>query len=86
MTAMKSFALAVGALLIPLIAEAAPVLRVVDEQGQPVKQFEFMIHTANDGYSRWTKGANGEVDASDVQTYRRATMMDVLVRADGTLD
>ncbi|MEX2317502.1 MAG: TlpA disulfide reductase family protein [Pirellulales bacterium] len=80
---MKSIALTLCVIFSSACVFAGPNLRVVDEQGQPVKQFEFMIHTANDGYSRWMKGADGAADASDVQSYQRATAIDVLVRADG---
>src|SRR5687767_5117981 len=67
--------------LTPLLALAAPAVQVVDEAGQPVPRFEFMVHTEGDGYTRWAADEEGTI--SWEQTFPRSPRVDVLLRADG---
>jgi hypothetical protein len=66
------------------IAAADPVLRVLNEAGQPIERFEVMIHTASDGYDRWAVGLDGEFEiAPRLRSYAKAAAVDVIVRAEG---
>lgn len=54
---------------------------IVDEQGQPVAQFESMLNTADQGCTRWEKGIDGVYESHD--GFREAQVVDLLVRAEG---
>lgn len=57
-------------------------ISVVDETGATVHRYEVMWHTAGSGCSEWKSSWGGEWEYFDVLT-RDASVVDVLVRADG---
>ena len=57
---------------------SAAQIKVVDEMGATVEHYEMMWHTADGGYSRWSRGSD-ELDA----IARDADVIDILVRVDG---
>lgn len=60
-----------------------PRARVVDDAGKPLPKFEAMLHTANDGHTRWTDGRDGMVGFGGLLSRSSADAIDVLVRAEG---
>jgi hypothetical protein len=57
-------------------------VRVVDEDGKALPKAEAMVHTADQGYGRWSAGRDGLVFLGGAWEYRGAAL-EVLVRADG---
>jgi thiol-disulfide isomerase/thioredoxin len=81
---MRSLLLLLSIWFSGTIASADPVLRVVNEEGQPVERFEVMIHTASQGYDRWAAKRDGEFDLTySSKSYAKASAIDVIIRAEG---
>ena len=78
---MRPNALSLLVLLIARHDAAAHTIRVVDEAGSPVKRFEAMYHTADQGYSHWEVGRDGVCSLPIF--VGETTQVDVMVRADG---
>ncbi len=57
-------------------------VRVVDEDGKPLSKAEAMLHTADQGYERWSAGRDGLVFLGGGGRYR-GSALEVVVRADG---
>lgn len=68
----------------PQRAAMPPVsLRVIDEAGEPVAEFEAMWNTADKGNCQWIQGSNGRTKFYTLGALDEIKAIDLLVRADG---
>lgn len=59
-----------------------PPIRVVDETGNPVAEFEAQIHTADRGGSGWQAGRQGQITFGiGTESFFKSDAIDVMVRA-----
>ncbi|WP_397568107.1 thioredoxin-like domain-containing protein [Schlesneria sp. T3-172] len=58
-------------------------LRVIDEAGKPVPQFDAMVYSEKSGSSPWTAGGSGIVFLDSAASRSDADKFDVTVHADG---
>lgn len=59
----------------------AKTVRIVDEEGNLVPEFEAMYNTADFGHLRWRSGSDGELP--EPYGFDESKVVDVIVRADG---
>ena len=65
-------------------ATPGPLLRVVDDQGQPIPKFELMVWTADHGSSIWLIGGERQIAQNrPLWGFEEAAAVDLTVRADG---
>lgn len=62
------------------IAVSARAIQIVDEDGEPIAKYEWMLNTSDQGCSRWTSDGNGR---TELMMFPEAKAIDVLVRAEG---
>ncbi len=64
----------------PIIGDI--VLRVVDENKNPVPAFDVLIETAREGHSNWQSGRDGRMAHSQLGLFAVAPVIDLIVRAE----
>lgn len=89
MESSKSFPNILGFLLVMFVGtESSFALKfsatVIDASGRPIPEFEWMVDTARSGYTRWSKGLDGVLNASKPSIdLEKAELGDLIIRAKG---